>query len=174
MAVLEAISRDADILGQEEQERIRAEDDAGSLGARLARIGGDLLVETLDDLAAGRATPIPQDADRATFASKLGSADRRLDWREPASGLVNRVRAMSPDPGAAATFRGQALKVLRARAVEGTGEPGAIVDVDEDGFVVATADGGFRPLEVAPAGGRRMSAADFARGHRPVRGERLE
>jgi len=156
------------------EERIRPEDDAGSLGARLARIGGDLLVETLDDLAAGRATPIPQDADRATFASKLGSADRRLDWREPASGLVNRVRAMSPDPGAAATFRGQALKVLRARAVEGTGEPGAIVDVDEDGFVVATADGGFRPLEVAPAGGRRMSAADFARGHRPVRGERLE
>ena len=49
-----------------------------------------------------------------------------------------------------------------------------VIDVDENGFVVATAEGGFRPLEVAPAGGRRMSAADFARGHHPVRGERFE
>jgi methionyl-tRNA formyltransferase len=156
------------------EERIGAEDDAGSLGARLARIGGDLLVQTLDDLAAGRVTPVPQDDARATFAPKLGPADRRLDWNEPAPAVVDRVRAMSPDPGATATFRGQALKVLRAQAVEGSGEPGEIVHVDEDGFVVATADGGFRPLEMAPAGGRRMSAADFARGHRPVRGERLE
>jgi len=159
---------------RQREEPIRAEDDAGSLGARLARIGGDLLVQTLDDLSAGRVTPVPQDEARATFAPKLGSADRRLDWNEPAPAVVNRVRAMSPDPGATTTFRRQDLKVLRAQAVEGSGEPGAIVDVDEDGFVVATADGGFRLLEVAPAGGRRMSAADFARGHRPVRGERLE
>lgn len=159
---------------RQREEPIRAEDDAGSLGARLARIGGDLLVQTLDDLSAGRVTPVPQDEARATFAPKLGPADRRLDWNEPAPAVVNRVRAMSPDPGATTTFRRQDLKVLRAQAVEGSGEPGAIVDVDEDGFVVATADGGFRLLEVAPAGGRRMSAADFARGHRPVRGERLE
>jgi methionyl-tRNA formyltransferase len=159
---------------RQQEEPIGAEDDAGSLGARLARIGGDLLVQTLDDLSAGRVAPVPQDDARATFAPKLGPADRRLDWNEPAPALVNRVRAMSPDPGATASFRGQALKVLRAQAVEGSGEPGEIVHVDEDGFVVATGDGGFRLLEMAPAGGRRMSAADFARGHRPVRGERLE
>lgn len=156
------------------EEPISEDDDAGSLGGRLARIGGELLVETVDDLSAGRVTPVPQDDTRATFAPKLGPADRRLDWNEPAPVLVNRVRAFSPAPGATATFRGKALKVLRARAVEGSGQPGAIVEVDEDGFVVATAEGGFRPLEVAPAGGRRMSAADFARGHRPARGERLE
>jgi methionyl-tRNA formyltransferase len=155
-------------------EPIRDDDDSGSLGARLAGIGADLLVETIDDLWAGRATAMPQDDTRATFAPKLGPADRRLNWNEPARVLVNRVRAFAPDPGAAATFRGSPLKVLRAQAVDGAGEPGAVVDVDEDGFVVATREGGFRPLEVAPAGGRRMSAADFARGHHPVRGERLE
>jgi methionyl-tRNA formyltransferase len=155
-------------------EPIREDDDSGSLGARLAEIGADLLVETLDDLSAGRVTPVPQDEARATFASKLGPADRRLNWNEPARVLVNRVRAFAPDPGAAATFRGRPLKVLRAQAVEGTGEPGTVVDVDENGFVVATVEGGFRPLVVAPAGGRRMGAADFARGHHPVRGERLE
>jgi methionyl-tRNA formyltransferase len=155
-------------------EPIREDDDSGSLGARLAGIGADLLVETLDDLSAGRATPIPQDDSLATYAPKLGPADRRLVWTEPARKLVNRVRAFAPDPGAAATFRGRPLKVLRAQAVEGAGQPGAVIDVDENGFVVATAEGGFRPLEVAPAGGRRMSAADFARGHHPVRGERFE
>jgi len=161
------------ILHQRE-EPIRADDDAGSLGGRLARIGGDLLVETLDDLSAGRATPMPQDDALVTFAPKLGPADRRLDWSRPASELVNRVRAMSPDPGAVAMFRGEPLKVLRAEVAETSGAPGEIVHVGRDGFVVATADGGLRPLEVAPAGGRRMSGADFARGHRPGRGERLE
>jgi len=155
-------------------ELIREDDDGGSLGARLAGIGADLLVETLDDLSAGRATPIPQDDSRATYAPKLGPADRRLVWNEAARALVNRVRAFAPDPGAAATFRGRPLKVLRAKAVEGAGQPGAVIDVDENGFVVATAEGGFRALEVAPAGGRRMSAADFARGHHPTLGERLE
>jgi methionyl-tRNA formyltransferase len=155
-------------------EPIREDDDSGSLGVRLAGIGADLLVETLDDLSAGRTTPVPQDDSLATYAPKLGPADRRLVWRESARKLVNRVRAFAPDPGAAATFRGRPLKVLRAQAVEGTGRPGAVIDVDENGFVVATAEGGFRPLEVAPAGGRRMSAADFARGHHPVRGERLD
>jgi methionyl-tRNA formyltransferase len=155
-------------------ELIREDDDGGSLGARLAGIGAGLLVETLDDLSAGRATPIPQDDSRATYAPKLGPADRRLVWNEAARALVNRVRAFAPDPGAAATFRGRPLKVLRAKAVEGAGQPGAVIDVDENGFVVATAEGGFRALEVAPAGGRRMSAADFARGHHPTLGERLE
>jgi methionyl-tRNA formyltransferase len=155
-------------------EPIRQDDDSGSLGARLAGIGADLLVETLDDLSAGRATPIPQDDSLATYAPKLGPADRRLVWTEPARKLVNRVRAFAPDPGAAGTFRGRPLKVLRAQAVEGGGRPGAVIDVGENGFVVATAEGGFRPLEVAPAGGRRMSAADFARGHHPVLGERFE
>jgi methionyl-tRNA formyltransferase len=153
---------------------IGEDDDSGSLGDRLSRIGADLLVETLDDLSAGQASPIPQDDSLATYAPKLGPADRRLAWSEPAGTLVNRVRAFAPHPGAAATFRGRPLKVLRAQAVEGAGQPGVVTDVDENGFVVATAEGGFRPLEVAPAGGRRMSAADFARGHHPVRGERFE
>jgi methionyl-tRNA formyltransferase len=155
-------------------EPIHEDDDSGSLGARLAGIGAALLIETLDDLSAGRTTPIPQDDSLATYAPKLGPADRRLVWTEPAGKLVNRVRAFAPDPGAAAPFRGRPLKVLRAQAVEGAGQPGAVIDVDENGFVVATAEGGFRPLEVAPAGGRRMSAADFARGHHPVRGERFD
>jgi len=63
--------------------------------------------------------------------------------------------------------------VLRAEAIPAPGEPGTIVEVGKDGFVVATADGGFRPTLVAPAGKRAMAASDFVNGHRPELGERL-
>lgn len=155
------------------EEPIRPDDDAGSLGARLAGIGGEVLVQTVDELARGTVSPVPQDHSRATFAPKLGSEDRRLDWSKPAPWLVNLVRALSPDPAALATLRGEPLKVFRAEAVGAGGEPGVVVDVAKDGFVVGTGRGGFRPLEVAPSGRKRMSAAEFVRGFRPVAGERL-
>lgn len=152
---------------------IRPDDDAGSLGARLAALGGTLLVETLDRLAAGDLEPTAQDHDLATFAPKLGPQDRVLDWTTPAADLVRLVRAMSPEPGATTSFRGGALKVLRAAEVEVSGEPGRVVEATKRRFVVATAEGGFAPLILAPAGRRVMEVADFVNGHRPRVGERL-
>jgi methionyl-tRNA formyltransferase len=152
---------------------ILPEDDAGSLGARLAEVGAEVLVETVDLLAAGPVAPRPQDPSLATYAPKFGPEDRVLDFSHPAHLLVNLVRALSPEPGATTTFRGQPLKVLRAEVVPAEGEPGVIVRVDKDGFVVATAEGGFAPLVLAPSGRRVMGVADFVHGYRPAVGERL-
>lgn len=153
------------------EEAIRRDDDAGALGERLAALGADVLVETIDHLAAGPMAPRPQDHTVATFAPKFTPSDRVLDWSNPARVLVNLVRALSPEPSATTALRGEGLQVFRAQEVAAEGEPGRIVDVSKDGFVVATAQGGFRPLEVAPAGRRRMSAADFANGYRPQLGD---
>jgi methionyl-tRNA formyltransferase len=152
--------------------RIEPEDDAGSLGARLARIGGDALVETLELLADGRAHPMPQDEAAATYAPKLGAEDRRLDWTRPAAALTNLVRAMAPSPGAAATFRNAAIKVLRVHPVVGTGAPGEIVDVDREGLTVATGEAALRIDELAPAARARMRGSAFVNGFRPRVGER--
>jgi methionyl-tRNA formyltransferase len=152
---------------------IEPEDDAGALGTRLADLGAEVLVETIDLLAEGGTAPRPQDEEGATYAPKLGPDDRRLDWASPATALVARCRALSPEPGATTSFRGRPVKVFRARAVEAEGEPGRITAVSKDGFVVATSAGGFRPLELAPEGRRRMSGADFVHGMRPEVGERL-
>jgi methionyl-tRNA formyltransferase len=154
-------------------EPIGPADDAGSLGARLAAIGAEVLVRSLDLLAQGSVAPRPQDHWLATFAPKFGPADRVLDFSNDAEVLVRLVRALSPEPAATTTLRGEPLKVFRADAVDAEGEPGRIVDVTKDGIVVATADGGFRPLEVAPAGRRRMSGGDLVNGLRPEVGERL-
>lgn len=155
------------------EEPIGPADDAGTLGARLAAIGAEVLVESIDMLGAGPVAPRPQDHSLATFAPKFAPHERVLDWSNPAGMLVNLVRALSPEPAAVTTFRDDGMKVFRAEAVDAEGEPGRIVDVSKDGIVVATADGGFRPLELAPAGRKRMSGADFVNGFHPEAGERL-
>jgi methionyl-tRNA formyltransferase len=155
------------------KEPIEAEDDAGSLGARLADVGGELLVETLDLLAAGPVAPVQQDPRLATYAPRFLPEDRVLDWSNPARVLVNLVRAMSPQPGTTSTFRGEGLKVLKAEAVDLTGEQGAVLEVSKRGFVVGTAEGGLRPLVLAPAGRKVMAVQDFVNGFGPQPGERL-
>ncbi len=155
------------------QEPIRSDDDAGSLGARLAGIGAEMVARLLPDLAASGVTSIPQEGV-ATFAPKLGAVDRVIDWSRPADELVRHVRAFAPDPGATTRFRGEDLKVVRAAGSGPTeGRPGTIVGVDRKGVSVAAGTGTVILLEVAAAGRRRMPAADWARGVREVVGERL-
>lgn len=156
-------------------ESILPEDDAGTLGARLAATGAELLVETLPRL--GEIEPTPQADEEATFAPKLSRADRSIDWSEPAEAIVRRVRAFAPSPGATTRLRAGAVKVLRvevaAHAPDGEGAPGTVASVDALGFTVATGHGFVRALEVGPAGRTHMTAADFVRGARLQPGERL-
>lgn len=156
------------------EESIGPDDDAGTLGARLAALGGTLLVETLDRLEAGVLDERPQDHRRATRAPKLRPEEEWIDWTEEAAGICRRVRALAPDPGARTRFRGRVLKVLRARPVDGPpAEPGTVVLGGGDPAVAAR--GGAVILEeVVPEGKRRMTGAAFARGRRLAPGERLE
>jgi len=157
-------------------EAIRPEDDAGSLGARLAHNGAMLLVGVLRMLPHGGVPARPQDDRLATSAPRLRPEDRILDWTGSADGIVRRVRALAPDPGATTTFRGEPLKVLAAAADRDPasgGAPATILSPDERGVRVATGSGSVRLTEVAPAGRRRMPAADWARGARFTADERL-
>ena len=157
-------------------------DDAGSLGGRLAAVGGRLLVDTLDRMQADRLAQTEQDPAVATFAPKLRPQERRIDWSEDVEHVVNRVRALAPVPAAATTFRGRGLKIYRAAAgpshppdVGGSRiPPGTILDAGgPEGLRVSAGEGSVGLVEVQPEGRRRMSAAEFARGYRPERGERL-
>jgi methionyl-tRNA formyltransferase len=164
------------VLGTLEDE-IRPDDDAGTLGQRLARLGGMLLVGVIRQLAADGLPARPQDDRKATTAPKLSADERTLRWDEPAAALARLVRALSPDPGATTRFRGEPLKVLSAAVGHDEptvdAAPGEIVTVDDRGVAVATGDGVLRLLEVAPAGRRRMAAAGWANGARFAERERL-
>lgn len=158
-------------------EPIRAEDDAGTLGERLAVLGGRLLVATLDELEGGRLEERRQDDAAATYAPKVRPEDRIIDWDLPAERNALLIRAMAPEPAAQTTFRSKILKVFRASALEGSEErprtPGEIVVASNEGLAVATGGGLLRLEELAPEGRKRMSGADFVRGYRPQVGEIL-
>jgi methionyl-tRNA formyltransferase len=161
------------------EEPISPQDDAGSLGERLAPLGGRLLVEAVDRLEGGSLVERPQDEAKATYAPKVKPEDRVINWLEPADAIARRVRALAPEPGATTTFRGKTLKILRAsssndvafaeplRAERKSWAPGFVV-LDIDGGVQVVAGQGFVTLEeVAPEGRRRMSGPEFERGYRP-------
>ena len=155
------------------EEPVEPSDQAGSLGGRLAEIGAELLVESVRAWVAGGLVPQPQ-RGTPTYAPKLTPLDRMLDWTAPAMELVNRIRALAPVPGARTAWRGAAMNVLRAEPGEDfPGAPGEVVASESSGVLVKTGSGAVRLLEVAPAGRRRMSALDWARGARPSPGDRL-
>jgi methionyl-tRNA formyltransferase len=138
------------------------EENAVELGARLAILGADLLVNTLARL--DEIVPEKQDPAQATWAPILKKEDGRIDWSAPAQSIHNRVRGLQPWPGAQTTFRGLPLLIWKSRVAEGGGIPGAVLRTRP--LVVGTGQGALEMLEVQMEGRKRMPAADFVNGQR--------
>lgn len=134
-----------------------------TLEADLAARGARLLVRVLDDLAAGRARPVPQPAGGVTYARKLGRDDGALDWRLPAAVLERRIRAFQPWPGAWFRLGADTVKVLAAMPAVGTGAPGTLLD---DRLTVACGEDALRLIRVQRAGRPPTDGAAFLRGAR--------
>src|SRR5215218_4428335 len=118
---------------------VEPEDDAGAVYAKAAGLAAELLREVQPDPSFR-----PQPDEGRTYAEKITVADRELDWSRPAEEVVNQVRALSPHIGARAELNGRPVIVWQARV----------------------ADGGVEPVQVQPAGGRRMTYEEFLRGLR--------
>jgi methionyl-tRNA formyltransferase len=145
-------------------------DNAGSLHDRLAALGARLIVQALDSLASGKLTAAPQPAEGAIYAAKLTRADEIIDWRKSADDLARQIRALSPAPGAWFRAKGERIKLLAARAVDGSGEPGAVLD---DRLTIACGKGALQSLQLQRAGRAPMAAAEFLRGFALPKGTRL-
>jgi methionyl-tRNA formyltransferase len=142
-------------------EPVAPEDTYGTLAPRLARLGGDLLVEALET----RPPFEEQSEEGVTFADKITAEDRQLDpGRSPAE-LDRRVRALSPHIGAWLALDGEErMGVLRARPADAQAEPGRLA-ADEGRLLFGCEGGALELLEVKPPGGRAMEAGAWLRGH---------
>jgi len=159
------------ILLQEEVE-IGPDETRGELEARLAQLGGRLLVEAIQGYTAGRIRPRPQPAE-GTLAPRLRKEDGRIDWDWPAERVHNWVRGMNPWPSAFTVFRGRLLKLHRTKVARAPEGPAGSLIVRDRQLYVVCGEGAVELLEVQPEGKRRMSARDFLNGYRPRPGERL-
>jgi methionyl-tRNA formyltransferase len=153
-----------------ERTPIGPEETSGQLHDRLAPMGAGLLVRTLAGIDG--ITPQVQPEEGVTYARMLAKEDGRVDWVRSAAEIDRRVRGLSPWPGAFATFRGEPLKLLAARPVDGVqgAAPGALLD----GARVACGGGGALQLVEVQAPGRKpVRGVDFVHGARVAPGEAL-
>jgi len=151
---------------------------AEELSARLAELGADLVLETLDALEKGTLSPRPQPEEGATVSPMLRRSFGKVDWSMPARRLVNRLRAFTPWPGLHTRFRGGRLKIHGLEEVRpappGNEEPGTVLRADAEGIVVRCGGGtAVRITELQRDGRRRMPVDAFLVGERVSAGERF-
>ncbi|MDO4882601.1 MAG: methionyl-tRNA formyltransferase [Oscillospiraceae bacterium] len=159
-----------DILLKAETE-IGENETAGELFDRLAVLGGELIVETLDKLEKGEIIPQKQDESLATHTSKITKDLCPIDFNKTAYEVHNKVRGLNPWPVAVTEISGKTVKVYSSRVSDLTGEPGTILSLKP--FVIACGDKSVELIEIQPQGKKRMTAQAFLAGHKLNIGDKL-
>jgi methionyl-tRNA formyltransferase len=154
---------------------ITAEDTAVTLAPRLAELGAELLIETLQGLQRGTLEPTPQDDSLATLAPPLTKEDGLVDFNRTAREIHNRWRGFQPWPGAYTHFRGKILKLIGVRpaAAALALAPGEMRAADESLLAGCGEGTALELFQVQPEGKKAISAREFTSGYRPAQGERL-
>ena len=152
---------------------ITPHDDAGTLHDRLAALGAEMIVAALADVESGRAVYTPQPTAGVTYARKIDKAESILDWSRPAEELARTVRAFRPTPGVSSALGGASVKIWEAHVAQGSGEPGQMLAAGPQEIVVACGEGALAVTQVQRAGGKRVSVAEFLRGHTVAPGMRF-
>jgi methionyl-tRNA formyltransferase len=151
---------------------IGADDTAKTLHDRLARLGAELIGETLNELALGRVREVPQPAEGVTYAAKISKAEALIDWHQDALQIWRRVRAFNPWPIAETRLNGAQLRIWEAELRGWDAEmcesapAGTVVAATQDGIDVACGYGVLRILRLQLAGRKPLAAHEFIKAQR--------
>jgi|SRR6185437_1981645 len=158
---------DTGVMLLKKETEIGEEENALELGTRLATMGADLLIETLESIEKGSARPEPQDSSQASYAPILKKEDGRIDWKLPARTIANRTRGFLPWPGTYSTFRGQLLHIWKARAADRTfgGAAGELHADRKKLFAHCGNDSALELIELQLEGRKRVTVEAFLNGH---------
>ncbi len=166
---------DAGPIYLQEEIRLDEHETTGSLQAKLAPLGGQLLLKTISGLKDNSLQPHDQDDTRVTFSPMIKKEDGLVDWTQPAWTIERRVRAFTPWPSAYTHLHGKLLKIHRATPIQTTrsGNPGEIVRADSGGFWIATGNGTLSLEEVQLENKKRLPGVEFIKGARIAAGDHL-
>lgn len=157
---------------------ITPEDNAQTLHDRLARLGADLLLETIPSYLAGEIEPRAQ-SEGATYARKISKEDGLIDWKRSATEIWNQVRAFTPWPGAFTHWNPggnrRLLKIWEARPLPefSPEQPGTLITAGRLGLKITCGQGVLLVSVLQLEGGRRLTAAEFLAGHKAAAGHRF-
>ncbi len=157
------------------EETISARDTAASLHDRLAELGADLLIKTLEAYADDNIKPVSQNDALASYAPMLKKQDGQIDWQRPAEKLEPFIRGMTPWPGAFTFHENNRLKIFRAKPVVKSFEvpPGTVLPSFPDELEIAAGNNALSILEVQGPSGKRLQIKEFLRGYKIEPGTQL-
>ena len=141
---------------------IQHDDNKNSLSEKLTKVGIKLLVETISLIFDKNISYSNQDDNYATYANKISSEDRKIDFNKPVNEVLNLIRAHSPKPGAWFTIRNERIKIIKARKSHFTGEASTIIN---DMFNIGCNDGSIEPIILQREGKNVIAKDDFLRGY---------
>ena len=156
--------------------KIEPEDTYGSLHDKMSVLGADILLEAIKLIENGEAKPVKQDDALSSYASKIFKEMGNIEWEKTSREIVNFIRGLNPSPGAYTFYKGETIKIWRAEQIDGYdyGKAGEVIDVPgKKGVVVKTGDSAILIKEVQAKGGKKMSCADYIRGHAVEKGSIL-
>lgn len=141
---------------------------AATLHDRLAALGAQALLDALDEIVLGTATPRAQPAAGVTYAGKIRKEEAAIDWSRSAAEIDRQIRAFNPWPIAQTQWNGQQLRVWEAEPIDSPAgpSPGKVLATSAAGIDVGTGSGVLRLTRVQAAGRKAMSAAEFLNAHR--------
>lgn len=152
---------------------IGEDETAGELHDRLAELGAEVVVETVQHIEAGTVDTREQDEARASKAPKIFKEDAEIRWERDAHDVHNHVRGLSPYPAAWTMHGDTVLKIYRTRLAKGMGEPGEVIEAEGDCLKVACGQGAVEVLELQREGRAKMPVAEFLNGYTFQPGDRL-
>ena len=147
---------------------IKTIDTAGALHDRLARIGSELLVNTLKKMDSGDYRRQKQDDSKANYAKKLDKETGKIDWSDSAETIYNLVRGLNPWPVAYTFFQGKRFKIWQVEIVDKAKKidsPGTVLEASADGLKVQTGEGIIAVKQLQPSGSKKMNYRDFLHGY---------
>ncbi len=152
-----------DMIEQAETE-ILPEDTGETLTERLAGMGGELILSTMEKLKKGTAVRTPQKEEESSYAKMLDKAMGEMDFSRTAAELERSIRALIPWPCASTVIDGKRVKIYRAEVTEQSGTPGEILEVTKKYFTIACGSGALRIRNLQPEGKKPMDTAAYLNG----------
>ena len=150
------------------QQLIAADDTTPALHNRLAALGGQLIVQVLQNAEHSALKPVVQPLEGVTYAHKIEKLEAQIDWQQSAALIERRIRAFNPFPGASSVLNGEVIKLQNAHvliaAYSHNTLAGSISGSNSEGIDVATGDGVLRITHLQKSGGKSLPVADFLRG----------
>lgn len=148
---------------------IAPDDTTASLHDRLAALGARMVVQALKQLEHGPLARTPQPLEGVSYAHKISKAEARIDWRQSATVIARRVRALHPSPGTVTAMGSESIKILEceidSNQFNKNERKGLVLAVSDAGITVACGEGSVRLTRLQRAGGKPLAARDFVRGH---------